>query len=106
MVALRRASESASSGLEGSSIRMRSAPRPGQHPAGRGGQPVALTGGDELLHRLAVLSQSGRKDPPVPRDDHDAAAIAGELVGEILGIADAEDLCRGIVPEQPGRKGD
>ena len=34
------------------------------------------------------------------------AAIAGELVGEILGIADAEDLRRRIVPETPGRKGD
>src|SRR6516165_221680 len=78
----------------------------GQHPAGRGGEPIALTGGDELLHRLAVSGQAGRKDPLVPRDDHDAAAIAGELVGEILGIADAEDLRRGIVPEQPGPKGD
>ena len=32
--------------------------------AGRGGQPIALTSGDELLHRLAVSGQAGRKDPP------------------------------------------
>jgi hypothetical protein len=36
----------------------------------------------------------------------DAAAIAGELVGEILGIADAEDLHAGLTPEAPGRKRD
>ena len=78
----------------------------GQHAAGGGGEPVALAGGDELLHRLAVRRQAGRKDLPIPRAHHDAAAIAGELVGEILGIADAEDLSRGIVPETPGRKGD
>ena len=78
----------------------------GQHAAGRGGQPVALAGGDELLHRLAVRRQAGRKDPPIPRAHHDAAAIAGELVGEILGIADAQDLRRRVVAETPGRKGD
>ena len=50
--------------------------------------------------------KAGREDPPIPRAHHDAAAIAGELVGEILGIADAEQLGRGIVPETPGRKRD
>src|SRR5205823_11466825 len=35
-----------------------------------------------------------------------ARQIASELVGEILGIADGEDLGRGVVPETPGRKGD
>ena len=47
-----------------------------------------------------------RKDPPVPGAHHDAAAIAGELVGEVLGIADGEDLRRGVMPQTPGRKGD
>ena len=78
----------------------------GQHAAGGGGEPVALAGGDELLHRLAVRRQAGRKDLPIPRAHHDAAAIAGELVGEILGIADAQDLRRRVVPETPGREGD
>src|SRR5262249_44680483 len=33
-------------------------------------------------------------------------AVARELLREILGIADADDLGRGVVPETPGRKGD
>jgi hypothetical protein len=78
----------------------------GQHAAGRGGKPVAVPGGDELLHCVAVRRQAGRKDLPIPRAHHDGAAIAGELVGEILGIADGEELGRGVVPETPGRKGD
>jgi len=73
----------------------------GQHPAGGGGEAIALAGGDELLHRLAVRRQAGWKDLPVPRAHQDGAAIAGELVGEILGIADAEDLGRRIVPQTP-----
>jgi hypothetical protein len=35
---------------------------PGQHAAGGGGEAIALAGGDELLHRLAVRRQAGRKD--------------------------------------------
>jgi hypothetical protein len=65
-----------------------------------------LASGDELLHRLPVRRQAGRKDPLVPRADHDAPAIAGELVGEILAVADAEDLGRRVVAEMPRRKGD
>jgi hypothetical protein len=78
----------------------------GQHTAGRGGEPVALPGGDELLDRLALRRQAGREDLPVPRADHDAAAIAGELVGQILTIAGAEELDRRVVPERPGGKRD
>src|SRR3984893_7624573 len=78
----------------------------GEHATGGGGEPVALAGGDEFLHRLAMRRQAGRKDPPIPRAHHDAAAVAGELVGEVLGIADAEDLGRGVMPQTPGRKGD
>src|SRR6202023_3560346 len=50
--------------------------------------------------------QAGRKDPPIPRAHHDAAAVAGELVGEVLGIADGEDLRRGVMPQTPGRQRD
>ena len=57
-------------------------------------------------HRLAVRRQAGPKELSIPRAHHDAAAIARELVGEILGIADAEDLGRRIEPETPGREGD
>ena len=63
---------------------------PGQHPAGRGGQPVALTSGDKLLHGVAVRRQAGWEDPLEPAAHHDAAAVARVLVGEILGIADAQ----------------
>jgi hypothetical protein len=65
-----------------------------------------VAGGDEFLHRLAVRRQPGRKNPPIPGAHHDAAAVAGELVGEILGIADTEDLGRRVVPETPRGKGD
>jgi hypothetical protein len=78
----------------------------GQHAAIARGKPVTLAGGDELLHGLAVRSQAGRKDPPIPRAHHDAAAIASELAGEVLGIGDAQNLRRGIMPETPGRKRD
>ena len=78
----------------------------GEHPAGGGGEPVTLPGGDELLYCLAVRGEAGREDLPIPRAQHDAAAIAGELVGEILGVADAEDLGRRIVSETPRREGD
>jgi len=79
---------------------------PGQRATVRAGNSVPLVGGDELLHGLAVWRQAGWKDPPIPLAHHDAAAVAGELVGEILGIADAEELGRRILPEIPRRKGD
>ena len=43
---------------------------PGQHPAGRGGQPVALTSGDKLLHGVAVRRQAGWEDPLEPAAHH------------------------------------
>ena len=81
-------------------------PQSGQHAAIGGGEPAAMGGGQELLHGLAMRSQAGREDPPIPRAHHDAAAIAGELVREVPGIADAEDLRRRVVSQIPGRKGD
>ena len=50
-------------------------------------------GCDELLHGIAVGRQPGSKDLAIPRAHHDAAAIAGELVGEILGRPQAADPC-------------
>src|SRR5207237_7644989 len=49
----------------------------GEHAAGGGRETIALAGGDEFLHRLAVRRQAGRKDPPIPWAYPDAAAIAG-----------------------------
>jgi hypothetical protein len=62
-------------------------PASGEHTAGGGGEPVALAGSYELLHCLAVRDEAGREDLPIPRAQHDAAAIAGELVGELTLIS-------------------
>jgi len=60
----------------------------------------------QWLQAYRLGGEAGWKDPTIPRAHHDAAAIAGELVGEILGIADAQDLGRRVMPETPRRKGD
>jgi hypothetical protein len=74
---------------------------PGQHASGGGGEAITFAGGDELLHRVAVRRQAGREDPLIPRAHHDTAAVAGELIGEFLAIADGQDLRRRIVPQAP-----
>jgi hypothetical protein len=76
----------------------------GQHPADRGGEPAAVTGRLKLRHGLPLGGKPGRKTPLVPPAHHDAAAIARELVGEVLGIADAKDLRTRLTPEAPRRK--
>src|SRR5208282_3641318 len=78
----------------------------GQHPADRGRDPAALGRRLELGHRLTLRREPGREQPPVPVAGDDAAAIAREFVGEVLGIADAEDLQARVMAETPGRKGD
>ena len=50
--------------------------------------------------------QPGREEKLVPVAGEDAAAIAREFVGEILGVADTEDLRTRVVAQAPGRKGD
>ena len=79
---------------------------PGQHPADRGGDPAALRGRLEFRHRLMPRRQTGRKEPLVPVAGDDMPAIARQFVGEVLGIAGADDLRARVVPETPGRKGD
>src|SRR5207248_1972231 len=64
----------------------------GQHATGGGGEPIALAGSDELLHRVPLRRQAGSKELPIPRAHQNAAAFARKLVGEILGVADTEDL--------------
>jgi hypothetical protein len=78
----------------------------GQHPADRGGEPAALGRGVELGHGLPLRREAGRKDLPVPVAGGNMLAIARQFVGEVLRVADAEDLQAGFVPETPGRKGD
>jgi len=72
----------------------------------RPGPACGARSGDELLHHLPVRGEAGSKDLLIPRDHHGAAAVSGELVGEILGITDAQDLGRRVVSETPGRKRD
>jgi hypothetical protein len=79
---------------------------PGQHAADRGGEPAALCGRVEFGHRCALRRQARREDAPVPAAGDDVPAVARQFVGEVLRIADAEDLRRGVVPETPGREGD
>ena len=77
----------------------------GQHPADRGGDAAALCGGLEFGHRLPLRRQSRWEDLPVPVAGDDPTAIARQFVGELLGMADAEDLRARIAPQAPGRKG-
>src|SRR5271156_696396 len=72
--------------LKGAMVQYDAGPASGHHPAGGGGEPVTLPGGDEFLHGLAVRRQASPKDLAIPGAHHDAAAIAGELVGEVLAI--------------------
>src|SRR5207302_3289378 len=45
-----------------------------QHATGGGGEPITLTGGNELLHSLAVSGKAGGKDSPIPGGQHYATA--------------------------------
>jgi hypothetical protein len=74
------------------------------HPADRGGDPAALRGRLELPHGLLPYREAGREGALVSLARHDAAAVAGELVGQIMRVADAEDLRAGPVPDASRRK--
>ena len=76
----------------------------GKHPADRGGEPAALGGLLELRHGLPLGGKPGRGGPLIPVAHDDTPAVSGELVGEILRVADADDLRAGLTPEAPGRK--
>ena len=80
---------------------------PGQNPADRGGDARALRRRLEFGDRLMARRQAGRREEAlVPVGGEDAAAVARQFVGEVLGIADADDLRTRVVPEAPRRKGD
>jgi hypothetical protein len=79
---------------------------PGQDAADRGGEPATLRRRVEFGYRGALRREAGREDPAVPIAGDDAAAIARQFVGEVLRIAEAEDLRRGIRAETPRREGD
>ena len=88
-----------------------------QHPADRGGEPAALCRRLELRHGPPLGGETGPEGPLIPAARGDAAAITGELVGEILppGYArdrpspskpggDTEDLRAGLAVEARRRK--
>jgi hypothetical protein len=82
---------------------------PGQHAADRGGDAAALCGCLELGHRLMAWREAGREKPLIPVAGDDPPAVARQLVGEVLGIADARSGCsgggRGTTPETRPRPG-
>jgi hypothetical protein len=79
---------------------------PGQHTADRSGDPPALRRRLELGYGLMPRRETGREEPLVPVARNDAPAVAREFVGEVLGIADTEDLGTRIMAQAPGRKRD
>jgi len=96
--------DSASSGFKGSSMTMISAPRPVSTPPTEGGDARALRRRLELWHRLMAGCEAGREEPLVPVAGEDPPAIARQFVGEVLGVADAQDFRARLVAEAPGRK--
>jgi len=65
---------------------------PGQHTTDQGGEPAALPGGLELGHRLMPWREARRKELLVPAARDHPPAVAPELVGKVLDIADARNL--------------
>jgi hypothetical protein len=63
LTARRCVSDSASSGFNGSSIKMKSAPPCGQHAANRAGESVSAAGRHKFFDRLPVAGEASRKDP-------------------------------------------
>jgi hypothetical protein len=55
---------------------------------------------------LPLRRKTSGKELPVPGASDNLPAIAREFVGEVLRIADAEDLQAGFEPETSGRKSD
>jgi len=66
-------------------------------------QPCAVVSNSLTARRSGT---AGREHPAVAVAHHDAPAIARQFVGELLRIAGAQDLRRGLVTETPGGKGD
>src|SRR5437764_13709608 len=88
--ALRRDSESASSALECVIYDDDVGATTGQHATDRSRHAGALLGRCEIMDRLAIREPC-RKELPVPCACHDAAAVTGEFVGEVLAVAGADD---------------
>jgi len=66
----------------------------------------ALRRGLEFGHRLPLRRKAGGKELPIPTTGDNLPAIARQFVGEVLGVADAEQLRARVVTQAPGRKAD
>ena len=78
----------------------------GEHSADRGGEAHALGGGVKFGDGLTFGGETRGKELLIPVGVEERAAVEREFVGEVLGVATADDLRAGIVSEEPGREGD
>ena len=62
--------------------------------------------GFEFMERLVAGQGTCCKERPVPLSKHERAKIACELIGKVLGVAEAEDLGRRLMSENPGGESD
>ena len=79
---------------------------PGQHATNRGREPAALCGRLELGCGLPLRREPGGEELPVPAAGDNVPAVARQFVGEVLRVADTEELGARVVAEAPGRKAD
>ena len=77
----------------------------GDRAAHRQGDPAAAFGRDRLGPGFRLEAHPG-KDPPVPLAFGDHAELPGELVGETLAVADAQEALGRIMAQRPGRECD
>src|SRR5438132_12082189 len=83
---------------------MKSAPRPVNDSAHRGRQPITVGRGDKLFDRLLLRREPGGECPSIPIAGHYTATLSGEFVGQVLGVANTQQLGCGIVAQDPRRK--
>src|SRR6267378_2488594 len=77
----------------------------GQYAADRGRHPAPLRRRRKVMDGLAV-GQPHRKEAPIPPACHDASAVPGKFIGEVLTVACTDDVGCWVVREKPGREGD
>ena len=77
---------------------------PGHHAADRGREPVTAFGGLELGDGVALCRQPCGEQRLVKGARDQRPAVTGELVRQILRVADGQDLFGGVMAEKPGRK--
>jgi hypothetical protein len=77
----------------------------GQDAADRRRHSGSLLGGGEVVDGLS-LREPGGKQRLVPGGVHDVAAVACQLVGEVLAVAGADDVFCCIMAKQPCDEGD